>query len=238
MTDRRERYSDPTETTRTALDAKQAEMWTALPGIVTGYNAAVATCTVQPAVRGQVQGESGAWAGVDLPLLVDVPVVFPRGGGFTLTYPIQSGDECLVVFSSRCIDGWWQDGGVANAPDSRMHDLSDGFALVGPRSQAGRLNPPAHAENVQLRSDDGETYVELTPGGEITAKAQSSITLEAPSIILKGTLSMQSQAGGNTTATLQGSLHATEDVTASDISLASHTHKGVQPGGGSTGGPQ
>jgi len=47
---------------------------------------------------------------------------------------------------------------------------------------------------------------------------------------------MQSQSGGATTATLDGSLNATGDVTASNISLNSHTHPGDS--GGTTGGPQ
>ena len=47
---------------------------------------------------------------------------------------------------------------------------------------------------------------------------------------------MRSQSGGATTATLEGSLNATGDVTASNISLNSHTHPGDS--GGTTGGPQ
>ena len=55
-------------------------------------------------------------------------------------------------------------------------------------------------------------------------------------VVIKGLLSMQSQGGGATTATLAGSLNATGDVTASNISLNSHTHPGDS--GGTTGGPQ
>lgn len=233
--DRRERTNDPIEATRAALDGKQAEMWTALPGIIQSFDPAAMTVTVQPAVQGQLQDETGAVSPVNLPLLVDVPVVFPCGGGFTLTYPIKPGDECLVIFSSRCIDGWWQAGGIGGVPDSRMHDLSDGMAIVGPRSQAGKLEPPPHADNVQLRSDDGETFVEMTPDGKMTAKALVSITLDAPDIIIKGTLTMHNQSGGETTATLTGSLHASQDITASSVSLKNHPHKDA--GGSGPSGP-
>ena len=34
---RRERFDDPVEATRAALDGKQAEMWTALPDIVESF---------------------------------------------------------------------------------------------------------------------------------------------------------------------------------------------------------
>ena len=171
-------------------------------------------------------------------------VVFPGGGGFALTFPVAAGDECLVVFASRCIDAWWQSGGVGEPMEPRMHDLSDGFALVGVRSQPHRLSPAVHTGNTQLRADDGSAYVEITPGGAVTAVGPSSvtvrsggsITLDAPRIVIKGLLSMQSQGGGATTATLAGSLNATGDVTASNISLNSHTHPGDS--GGTTGGPQ
>ena len=229
--DRRERWAEPVEALRAALDGRQAEMWTALPGIVQSFDPAAMTVSVQPAVAGRISDEAGKAASVDLPILPDVPVVFPGGGGFALTFPVAAGDE-------------WQSGGVGEPMEPRMHDLSDGFALVGVRSQPNRLSPAVHTGNTQLRADDGSAYVEITPGGAVTAVGPSSvtvrsggsITLDAPRIVIKGLLSMQSQGGGATTATLAGSLNATGDVTASNISLNSHTHPGDS--GGTTGGPQ
>ena len=191
--DRRERWAEPVEALRAALDGRQAEMWTALPGIVQSFDPAAMTVSVQPAVAGRISDEAGKAASVDLPILPDVPVVFPGGGGFALTH---------------------------------------------------RLSPAVHTGNTQLRADDGSAYVEITPGGAVTAVGPSSvtvrsggsITLDAPRIVIKGLLSMQSQGGGATTATLAGSLNATGDVTASNISLNSHTHPGDS--GGTTGGPQ
>ena len=152
MIDRRERQDDPVESQRAALDGRQAEIWTALPGIVQSFDPVAMTVTVQPAVAGRVTDETGKTSSVNMPLLPDVPVVFPGGGGFTLTFPVASGDECLVVFASRCIDAWWQSGGIGEPMEPRMHDLSDGFALVGVRSQARRLSPAVDSENVQIRS--------------------------------------------------------------------------------------
>ena len=202
--DRRERWAEPVEALRAALDGRQAEMWTALPGIVQSFDPAAMTVSVQPAVAGRISDEAGKAASVDLPILPDVPVVFPGGGGFALTFPVAAGDECLVVFASRCIDAWWQSGGVGEPMEPRMHDLSDGFALVGVRSQPHRLSPAVHTGNTQLRADDGSAYVEITPGGAVTAVGPSSvtvrsggsITLDAPRIVIKGLLSMQSQGGG------------------------------------------
>ena len=177
--DRRERWAEPVEALRAALDGRQAEMWTALPGIVQSFDPAAMTVSVQPAVAGRISDEAGKAASVDLPILPDVPVVFPGGGGFALTFPVAAGDECLVVFASRCIDAWWQSGGVGEPMEPRMHDLSDGFALVGVRSQPHRLSPAVHTGNTQLRADDGSAYVEITPGGAVTAVGPSSVTRPA-----------------------------------------------------------
>ena len=95
--DRRERWAEPVEALRAALDGRQAEMWTALPGIVQSFDPAAMTVSVQPAVAGRISDEAGKAASVDLPILPDVPVVFPGGGGFALTFPVAAGDECLVV---------------------------------------------------------------------------------------------------------------------------------------------
>jgi hypothetical protein len=236
--DRRERQDEPVEALRAALDGKQAEIWTALPGIVAAFDATAMTVSVQPAIKGLITGEDGSVRQASLPLLINVPVIWPQGGGFVLTFPIAAGDECLVVFASRCIDGWWQSGGVQAPTEQRMHDLSDGFAIVGPRSQARRLTPAADTQAVQLRSVDGDQHIAIAPGGEISVRATTSITLEAPLLVLKGAISMQAIDGGATTATLDGQIVVTEDVVAGGISLHGHTHRDVQPGPGSTGVPQ
>lgn len=257
--DRRERTNDPIEATRAALDGKQAEMWTALPGIVVSFDPAAMTVSVQPAVKGQVRDESGKSAAVNLPLLVDVPVVFSCGGGFTLTHPIKPGGECLVVFASRCIDGWWQGGGVGGAPDERMHDLSDAIAIVGPRSQAGKLDPPVDPDNVQLRTDDGEAHVTMmpdytirarnpaaevliTPSGDVQIKADAEIKLTAPSIILEAAaITMGGLGGGSAKATLKGDMAqdgshtSTGDQVAGGVSQINHPHKDA--GGSGNSGP-
>lgn len=236
--DRREHLDDPVEASRTALDGKQAEIRTAFPGIVVDFDPDAITATVQPAIKGVIRAENGAARVVPLPVLIHVPVVFPQGGGFVLTFPIKPGDEALVVIADRCIDGWWQSGGVQAPAEFRMHDLSDGFAIIGPRSQARRLVPAVDAEAVQLRSDDGEQRITIAPGGEISVRATTRITLEAPLLVLKGAISMQDVDGGATTATLDGRIDVTEDVVAGGISLHDHTHRDVEPGPGSTGAPQ
>lgn len=227
---RAERLDDPVEAQRLAAEGAQAQIWTALPGLITSFDSAAMTVSVQPAVAGSIQGENGKTSSCQMPLLVDVPVVFPCGGGFTLTHPVKPGDEALVVFSSRCIDGWWQGGTASPPPDDRMHDLSDGIAIVGMRSQARKLEPPVDTENVQLRSDDGKTAITLTPQSEINLECEKEIKIKAPNIILEGNVRTTGALGGpgqiamNGVIALTGSLQSSGDIIAEGKSVAHHTH--------------
>lgn len=115
--------------------AIRQEMHCALPAIVESYDKAAQTVTVKPALRERLSG--GTY--VELPLLSDIPVFFPGGASSGITFPVQKGDECLVIFADRCIDAWFQYGGIQNPVSLRRHDLSDGFAFVGFRSQNNAL---------------------------------------------------------------------------------------------------
>lgn len=233
-----ERAGSLETTVRTALQASQANVWTALPGVVQSFDANAVTAVVQPAIKAYVTKPDGSKEAVNLPLLLDCPVVFPRGGGCTLTFPVKPGDECLVVFSSRCIDAWWQSGGVQLPMESRMHDLSDGFVLVGPMSQAKKISNVSTSA-VQLRSDDGVAFVEIDPGSKnVSLKTSSLVSIEAPNIYLTGNVTVTgtvTQSGGNTAMT--GNVSVNGDVSANGISLTQHKHGGVQSGGSTTSPP-
>lgn len=183
--DLRERYNDPEDALRALLSGDRSDLWTALPGVVEGFDAAAMTVSVRPAIQMSVQQQDGSTLAVERALLTDVPVVFPGGGGFTLTFPIQKGDECLLVFSSRNIDAWWQSGGVQPAADARMHDLSDAFAFVGVRSHTRRV--PVSTAGAQLRSDDGGTAVTLGAGSLTLSAGGSTLVLSAAGLIHNGT---------------------------------------------------
>lgn len=163
--DRRERMDDPLVMLRAALSGWQADLWTALPATVSSFSAGPpATVQAQPTVQAQVRTPGGTWINATLPLCVDCPVVFPGGGGFTLTFPVAAGDEGLLVFASRCIDSWWQNGGVQPQAEFRMHDLSDGFYFpTGGMSKVVSPVSPASLTKVQLRNAAGTQAIELDP---------------------------------------------------------------------------
>lgn len=164
MTDRRELLDDAEESARLAFEGQAAQLWTSMPGIIESVDLDAQTVSVQPAIRGSVQDESGATSQQNMPLLVDVPICWPRAGGFAVTFPIKQGDECLVIFAARCIDAWWQSGGVQAPMEDRMHDLSDAFATFAPTSQAKKLTN-VQSDGMELRNDARTVYMKFTDAG-------------------------------------------------------------------------
>lgn len=61
----------------------------ALPGIIQSFDPDAVTAVVQPAIRHVERDNDGNKSMKDYPLLVGVPVVFHRGGGCTLTFPVK-----------------------------------------------------------------------------------------------------------------------------------------------------
>lgn len=60
----------------------------AVPGIIKEFNSLEQTVIVQPAIR-ELVNINGQQQWLDLPLLLDVPIVLPRAGGFVITMPIK-----------------------------------------------------------------------------------------------------------------------------------------------------
>lgn len=204
--DPRERWADTEEALRVALDSLRASMWTAMPGIVVSFDAARVVASIKVAIGGVKFDASGKATATNYPLLEDVPVVFPHGGGGTLTFPIKPDDEVLLVFASRPIDAWWQSGGVQRPFNARTHDLSDAFAIPGPMSQARKIGGISTTK-AQFRSDDGQAVIDIDPAshaigitttGNVTATAGGNASVQAT-----GTITAHS--GGDLTAQSDGS---------------------------------
>lgn len=242
--DRAEHLDDLEESLRLAIEGAQARLWTALPGIVVAVDLAKQTVSVQPAIYGEVTATNGTVSRVSLPVLVDVPVVWPRAGGFALTLPVAVGDEVLVVFSARCIDAWWQHGGSGPSLEPRMHDLSDGFALLAPTSQP-KVLANVQADGIELRNEARTKYIKLTNTriyikGDIVHEGnltQTGTQQVSGLVSANGGLAVQGGTGNSVTITGNVS-HSSGTITSNSKNIGStHTHSGVQSGPSNTGAP-
>lgn len=77
------------------LDARAAAIKTrvCMPGIIQSFDAAAQTVTVQPALREKMLAD-GDESWIDIPLLVDVPIVVPRAGGYALLSVMRQISAC------------------------------------------------------------------------------------------------------------------------------------------------
>lgn len=138
-------------------------------------------------------------------------------------------------------------------------DLGAAVVLVGLNS-TGNPAPSNAASKSVTKYPDGTIVeydhgahallVSLSGGGTATVVAPGSVTIDSPEVTMtgnctvKGTLAYQGgllgkgiAKGAKSAAEIEGSMRATEDVVAGDISLTGHGHGGVRSGGDRTGKP-
>ena len=143
-----------------------------IPCIVQSYDPEKGTVECQPAVREKIINQNEENEYRNLPLLLNVPVAFPSNSEYAVTFPLEKGDECLVLFSDLSIDNFWQKGNVQNPIEDRRHDLSDGIAIPCNIS----LTKERRTDDGLLLSSSGASII--IEGGEITFKGSvGTVTL-------------------------------------------------------------
>ena len=170
-----ERTADSGTATKYTLGSVEADIRCAIPGIIQSYDHAKGTCTVQCAIREKVTID-GSTREESIPLLVDVPVVMPRTKDYMLSLFPKKDDEVLVIFSDLCIDGWWQSGGEQSQMDNRRHDLSDGFAIFAPWSQANKPDEPLKEEGIRVQNVKNKAYFWIKKNNVIVCSATGGIS--------------------------------------------------------------
>ncbi|WP_033453595.1 Gp138 family membrane-puncturing spike protein [Bordetella bronchiseptica] len=212
---------------------------TSVPGHILTYDPGLQRAQVQVGI--QVVSTSGFADG--LPPVADVPVLFLGGTQFSMTHQINPGDEGLIVFSQRCVDGWKQTGGVATNPLTRFHDMHDAFFIPGFRPLPTRISGFAN-DGIRMQSRDGGRYVWIKQSGEIVAdNGEARVRISAG-----GEVNIENGAGyirlgvdgrvniNGAIINADGTIDA-PNVTFGGVSGNDHRHTNIQPGTGTSGGP-
>ena len=212
-------YEQSLATPETAVDRQiqqdRLNLHTALPAKVVSFDPANQTVTLAIQIKMQLADGTGA----DIPPLVDVPVSFPRGGGFAVTFPLKAGDEGIAIFSERCIDGWWHSGRASLPLDFRLHDLSDAMFIPGICSTPRAIGE-FFTDGLSMQTLDGSTYIRIVNGA----------------IKIKGNIEHDGDTKQKGALHSTGAISSDTDVKAAGISGKSHKHPGDS--GGTTGEPQ
>lgn len=187
----------------------------ALPAEVVSFDPVTQLATVRPLLKELDTDETGAEQVRSLPVVPDVPVQFPAGGGFSLTFPVQAGDPCLLVFADRSLDKWLDNGAEVDPVDVRRHNLSDAVALLGVRAKPQAL-PAFNVSAITIGKD-----------GEAADFAALAAKVDARFDHLEAALNAHVHTSFGTTATPVPGVFPVEDVTGSGAvgSVASATVK-------------
>ena len=103
------------------------KLHTAIPAKVSKYDPSGPSVEAQPVVRKVfVEGTE-----LSLPVIVSVPVVFPRSNRFHLSFPIEVGDMVLLIFAERSIEEFLQKGVESTPQNTRVFSLTDAIAIPG-----------------------------------------------------------------------------------------------------------
>lgn len=136
------------------------QIHTCLPGSIESYDYKTAKATVKPLIQKSfIDGST-----LVLPILKDVPVIFPRSSTSGVTFPLNKGDGVLIVFSERALDKWYDSGKDQTPGDNRKFDLSDSICIPGLFSFN---NPNIASNNDDLEVQHKDQKITITKGGDI-----------------------------------------------------------------------
>jgi len=179
------------DTLMSAVDNALANTHTTTIARVTKVNETTIDC--RPITNRVVDGKS-----IALPEFIEVPILTLQGGGSYTAYPIAVSDYCLLIFTERCFDRWY--GGQDFQPplELRMHDYSDGIALVGVNPLADAITIPSVIQTSGDSNHDGNHIHngDLTVNGDLVVDGDITATGD----IVAGTVSLKTHTHGGVTS--------------------------------------
>ena len=159
------------------LDIDRAGHFHAIPGRVKSYDATKQTAVIEPMVKLVWRTADDERVVDTLPVLPDVPVAWPRGGGYFLHLPLAAGDGGLILVTDTDIGAWRETGQVSDPGDERRHGLGGAVFYPGLETVARALLD-ASAGHLVLGKDggpavhiDGSTVQLGAAGGQPVAMA-------------------------------------------------------------------
>lgn len=249
------------EVIQSYFDYSMQNKFTALPGVVLRVHqkGEQQLVDVQPCVS--IKNRDGSTT--QQATILNVPYQQPASSLGGVVFPINTGDNVLLVFQMRGIDTWkYGEGGLSTPSDYRMFSNLDCIAIpcISPASKAPTAKS-RHSGDYDL----GDTLLYNGEGVEVVLKqsgkvvvnckdaeinATDSTTVNTKSFrincdsyqvssgsytINTGSYALAAGSGGATTT---GTMNMSGSFILNGITLESHRHSGIEPGSGTSGGPQ
>jgi hypothetical protein len=148
-----------------AKTSEERKIYTALPGAIVSFDSGTNKASVQVLIEEAFTDENGNRKTATIPVINEVPVVFPGSGGVRIKFPISVGDTCLIVFSSASLDKWLSAGKLVDPIEDHAHDVNDAICIPGLNSLRG--------------GQDTTPQIEFTESGQIHAGGSSPLATKA-----------------------------------------------------------
>lgn len=117
-----------TDTLQNFYMSRQENVHTCLPGRISSFDPDTRKASVKPLIK--LKNKNGST--LEIPLISDVPVVFPGGENFQLSWPVKSGDNCVMLFAETGIGNYLNGSGqVVDADDMSRFSLTDAICIPG-----------------------------------------------------------------------------------------------------------
>ena len=184
MINQEEHYDNFTTLLRRVLRKwSRSVLHTARPGIIETYDPEKKRARVRAALytvlSGEVPGELGET--LEGAVSVNVPVIFPAGGGLGMTFPLREGDAIMLFFSERGLTEFKKTYELSMPDRTRFFSESDAVAYAG----FGALEiTPASDVGATLQTEDGQTFVEVEPELIRLKHLDTEVTVESDNVTI------------------------------------------------------
>lgn len=145
---------------RQAISSRLAEVHTMIPAVVISYNSEKQTISARPIVKQRVRSTSEVTGYVyeELPIIHNVPVSFPQGGGTFIRWRLREGEKVALIFSEV---------------DTSQFRNTDELSEPGDDTRHGLSYPVAHPGYLGNQEPSGD----LPDDGDLIIEAENEIKL-------------------------------------------------------------
>lgn len=159
-----------------------------LPAKVVKYDFTKQKVSVKPLIN-KVFGDDSF---LELPIINNVPLMFPASGGASITMPVNVGDIVELRFCQGSLEEWLNNGTESTPDDSRSHDLTDAIATPGLRP-FNVTSPASNNEDLEIKykgskiTIDKKGKVVINSSDETDIIASSKISVIATDVEVTST---------------------------------------------------
>ena len=235
------------------IDYSMQNRFTALPGVVLRVHnkGAQQLVDVQPCVSIKNRDDTVTQQAT----ILNVPYQQPASSLGGVVFPLNVGDNVLLVFQMRGIDTWkYGEGGLSAPSDYRMFSNQDCIAIPC-ISTTSKTQTAANKHSASYALGDtivfnGNVEIIQKPDGTTVVNSPSKVVVNSPDVVINSTnvtinasqttvngdfsvfgnssVSGNSSVGGDFSAAGQGSINGRD--------FMSHSHSGIESGPSNSGG--